>query len=189
MFPLFWSYKSGGHTTAVGFPLYWHVADENENRSWTYVAPLAFWSRSGTWRTRGILPSPGTRATAPAAYASHAFLPLFYQASGPDHFSLLTLLGGYRRSGPSRLWYATPLVWSTDSPTSSFSMVFPLWFRRTDKMAETTTTVAPLPFLYVSRTTPATRFQTTLGVYWHYRDIASSTRWCCRCSTTSTNTR
>jgi hypothetical protein len=55
-------------------------------------------------------------------------------------------------------------------------MVFPLWFRRTDKMAETTTTVAPLPFLYVSSTTPATRFQTTLGVYWHYRDIASSTR-------------
>ena len=146
-----------------------------ENRSWTYVAPLAFWSRSGTWRTRGILTAWYTRDSA-SGYASQAFLPLFYQASGPDHFALLTLLGGYRRSGPSRLWYATPLVWSTDSPTSSFSMVFPLWFRRTDKMAETTTTVAPPPFLYVSRTTPATRFQTTLGVYWHYRDIASSTR-------------
>ncbi len=175
VFPLFWSYKREGRTTAVGFPLYWHVADEKENRSWTYVAPLAFWSRSGTWRTRGILTAWYTRDSA-SGYASQAFLPLFYQASGPDHFSLLTLVGGYRHSGPSRLWYLTPLVWSTDSPTSSFSMVFPLWFRRTDKMAETTTTVAPLPFLYVSRTTPATRFQTTLGLYWHYRDIASSTR-------------
>ena len=133
---------------------------------------------------------PGTRATRASGYASHAFLPLFYQASGPDHFALLTLLGGYRRSGPSRLWYATPLVWSQrQRPTSSFSMAFPLWFRHTDKMAETTTTVVP-PLLYVSRTTPDGALPD------HARRSTGTTAtsrrrpgWCCRCSTTSTNTR
>ena len=27
LFPVYWSFKRGGHETAVGFPFYWHVAD------------------------------------------------------------------------------------------------------------------------------------------------------------------
>jgi hypothetical protein len=173
VFPLFWSYERGGRHTAVGFPLYWHIADAKEDRSWTYVAPLAFWSRSGSWRTRGFLTAWYTRDSA-SGYGSHALLPLFYQASGPDHFALYTVPFGYKRTGPSRLWWITPLIWSTDSPTSSFSMAFPFWFRRTNKMEEKVTTVIP-PLLYGSRTTPSTSFTTVVPLFWRYRDIASAT--------------
>ena len=173
LFPLFWSYKRGAKETAVGFPLYWHVADAKAARSWSAFLPLAFWSRSGTWRTRGILSAWYTRDAA-SGYAANAFLPLFYQASGPDHFALLTLAGGYRRSGPSQTWYATPLIWSHDSVQTRFSMAFPLWFRRTDKARERTTTVIP-PLLYGSRTSPAESFTTALALFWRFRDIASAT--------------
>jgi len=53
--------------------------------------------------------------------------------------------------------------------------MFPLWFRYTDKMAERKTTVMPLPFLYVSRSTPTDGFTTAMALFWRYRDIASST--------------
>jgi hypothetical protein len=174
LFPLYWSYKHGGHETAVGFPLYWHVADEHENRSWTYAFPV-FWSSSGSWRTRGILTAWYTRDTA-GEYSSHAFLPLFYQASAPDHFALLTPLAGYRKSGTSKAWYTlVPPILSTDSVQSSFSMVFPLFFRHTDKALERKTTVVPLG-LFVSRTTPEESFTTAAALFWRYEDIASSTK-------------
>jgi hypothetical protein len=102
LFPIYWAHANGGRETAIGFPLYWHVADANEKRSWTLAFPL-YWSSSGTWRTRGLFFAWTTHDTA-GEYASHVFLPLFYQASAPDHFALFTLLGGYRRSGPSRTW-------------------------------------------------------------------------------------
>jgi hypothetical protein len=172
VFPLFWAYKRGARETAVGFPLYWHVADANENRSWTYFAPLVFWSQSGTWRTRGLLTGWYTRDAA-SGFGSQALLPLFYQASGPDHFALFTIPFGYRRSGLSRLWWATPLVWSVDSVQTSFTMAFPFWFRHTNKGAEKTTTVIP-PLLYGSRTTPESSFRTMLALFWRYRDIASA---------------
>ena len=49
--------------TAVGFPLYWHVADANENRSWTLRRAAGLLVRTGTWRTRGILTAWYTRDT------------------------------------------------------------------------------------------------------------------------------
>jgi hypothetical protein len=173
VFPLYWAYKRGDKETAVGFPLYWHFANTTEKHASTVVFPFAFWSSTGTWRTRGVLSAWYTRDSA-SGYASQAFLPLFYQATGPDHFALFTLLAGYRRSGPSRLWYATPLVWSSDSNEKRFSMAFPLWFRHTNKVTERTTTVVP-PALYVSRTTPQESFTTAAALYWHSEDIASST--------------
>jgi hypothetical protein len=174
LFPLFWSYKKAGHETAVAFPLYWHVADAQQKRSWTLAFPL-YWSDSGTWKTRGTFFAWTTRDTA-GEYRSHVFLPFFYEASAPDHFALFTPLGGYRHSGASRLWYALgPVIVSTDSVQTSFGMFFPLWFRHTDKALERTTTVVP-PALYVSRTTPEESFTTAAALYWRYKDIASSTR-------------
>ena len=54
------------------------------------AVPL-FWSDSGTWRTRGLLPIAWYTRDAAGGYASNALMPLFYQASGPDHFALFTL--------------------------------------------------------------------------------------------------
>ena len=174
LFPIYWSFKRAGHETAVGFPLYWHVADAHENRSWTYAFPV-FWSSSGSWRTRGALTAWYTKDTA-GEFRSAAFLPFFYQASAPDHFALLTPLFGYRHSGPSKTWYAAgPLIVSHDSIETSFSMVLPVWFRHTNKAFERTTTVVPLPLPYVSRTSPEESFTMAAGLLWRYRDIASST--------------
>ena len=52
LFPVYWSFRRGGHETAVGFPFYWHVADARENRRGpTRSRPR---SDSGSWRTRGF---------------------------------------------------------------------------------------------------------------------------------------
>jgi hypothetical protein len=127
--------QEGRSREVGGLPAVLARRRREENRSWTLARAAAFWSDRGRGARAGSSP-PGTRATRRAVRVAQ-LLPLFYQASGPDHFSLLTLFGGYRRSGPSRLWYATPLVLvDRHVPTSSFSMVFPLWFRHTDKCAE-----------------------------------------------------
>ena len=174
LFPVYWSFQRGGHETAVGFPFYWHVADARENRSWTYAFPV-FWSDSGSWRTRGFLTAWTTRDTA-GEYKSHAFLPFFYEASAPDHFALLTPVAGYRKSGASKLWYTLlPPILSTDSVQSSFNMVFPLWFRHTDKALEQTTTVFP-PGLYISRRNPEESFTTALALFWRFQDVGSATQ-------------
>jgi len=174
LFPVYWSFKRAGHETAVGFPFYWHVADAHENRSWTLAFP-AYWSSSGSWRTRGLFFAWHTRDTA-GEFSSWALLPLFYKASAPDHFALFTPVAGYRNSGPSRTWYALgPLVVSHESIETRFSMVFPLWFRHTNKALERTTTVVPLPLPYVSRTSPEESFTMAAALLWRYRDIASAT--------------
>jgi hypothetical protein len=60
------------------------------------------------------------------------------------------------------------------SPTSTFTTVFPLWFNHFNKATETSTTVIP-PLAFFSRSRPD-RSLTGLGfLFWHHRDIASST--------------
>jgi hypothetical protein len=174
VFPIWWSRSSGGREAAIGFPLYWHVADAAEKRSWTLAFPL-YWSSHGSWQTRGLFFAWTTHDTA-GEYASHVFLPLFYQASAPDHFALFTPLGGYRHSGASRAWYSLlPLpMLSTDSIETSFGMLFPLWFRHTDKALERSTTVIP-PLIYISRSDPEESFTTAALLFWRHRDVASST--------------
>jgi hypothetical protein len=173
VFPLYYAWKRQQREVAIGFPLYWHVANAKENRSWTLAGPLFSWS-SGTFRTRGLLPLAWYSRDSASGYASNALMPLFYQASGPDHSAFYTLLGGYRRSGPSRLWYATPLLWSSDTINSNFKTLVPLYFRHHNKGTEMTTTVVP-PLLYVSRSHPESSLTTALALFWHHHDIASST--------------
>ena len=173
VFPLYWAWKRQQREVAIGFPLYWHVANAKENRSWTLAGPLFAWN-SGTWRTRGILPVAWYSRDSAGGYASNALMPLFYQASGPDHSAFYTLLGGYRSSGPSRLWYATPLLWSSDTITSNFKSLVPLYFRHQNKTTEMTTTIIP-PLLYVSRSHPESSLKTALALFWRHSDITSST--------------
>ncbi len=173
LFPLYWSTTNKERRHDILFPLFWHFADRAAHTSWTLAGPF-YGSTSGTRRTLGLLPIVWHTRDDGNGDGANALLPLFYQASGHDHVSFYTLLGGYHRDGPAHFWYATPLVVHADSVQSRFSMVFPLWFHHTDKATETSTTVIP-PLLHVSHGNPESGFSTTLALFWHYHDIGTST--------------
>ncbi len=172
-FPLFWSTSNKERSVGIVVPFFWHFADRAAGTSSTLLGPV-YWSRSGTRRTRGLLPMAWATHDTKSGDAAQTVLPIFYHASGPDHFSLYTLAAGYHQNGPAHFWYATPIVVHADSVQSRFSMVFPLWFRHTDKATEIKTTVIP-PLLHVSRGNPESGVSTTLAVFWHYHDIGTST--------------
>ena len=172
LFPFYWSSVNKDHRRDILFPIFWHFADRTADTELTLAGPL-FWSRNKTSQTRGLLPIAWFSRNAANGDASQAVLPLFYQGHGKDHFSFYTLLGGYHRRGPSHFWYAGPVL-HTDGVQSSFSMLAPLWFSHTSKATDTTTTVIP-PLLHVSRSNPESALSSTLVLFWHHRDIASST--------------
>jgi hypothetical protein len=172
-FPLYWSTVDKDRRHDIFFPLLWHFANRTAQTDWTLLGPL-FSSSSPTRRTLGLLPVAWYTRDRGNGDAAQAVMPLFYQSSGQDHFSFYTLLAGYHRNGPGHFWYATPLVIHADSVQSKFSMVLPLWLSHTDKATETTTTVIP-PLLHVSYGNPESGLSTTLALFWHYRDIGTST--------------
>jgi hypothetical protein len=171
LFPLYWSDVKKDRRTDILFPIFWHFADKTLDSETTLAGPF-YWSHHQTDRTRGLLPIAWYSRDDGNGDASQALLPLFYEGHGRDHLSFYTLLAGYHRRGPSRFWYAGPVL-HTDSPTSSFTMLAPLVFSHTSKATDTTTTVIP-PLLHVSRGNPETGISSTLVLFWHYRDIATS---------------
>ena len=171
LFPLFWSTADRDRRADVLFPIFWHFANRPADSSWTLAGPF-FWSHAGTRRTVGLLPLAWFSRDPAAAEHTVALMPLFYQRGGRDLFSLYTIIAGYHHRGPASFWYAGPIV-HTDSPTSSFTMVAPIWFSHRNKVTETTTTIIP-PLLHVSRSSPESAISSTLGLIWHFRDVASS---------------
>ncbi len=171
LFPIYWSDVKKDRRTDVVFPIFWHFANTALDSSSTLAGPF-YWSHDKATRTRGLLPIAWYSRNDATGDASQALLPLFYEGHGRDHFSLYTAVAGYHRRGPSHFWYAGPAL-HTDSPSSSFSMLAPLWFSHTNKATETTTTVIP-PLLHVSRGNPESGLSSTLLLFWHYRDIATS---------------
>ncbi len=172
LFPIYWSDVKKDRRSDVVFPIFWHFADTAADSASTLLGPL-YWSHHQSERTRGLLPVAWYSRNDGNGDASQALVPLFYEGHGKDHFSLYTLLAGYHRRGPSSFWYAGPIL-HTDSPKSSFSMLAPLLFSHTNKGTETTTTVIP-PLLHVSYGNPESGLSSTLVLFWHYRDIATST--------------
>jgi hypothetical protein len=171
-FPLYWSTTHGDRRHDIFFPIFWHFADRRAGSDWTLLGPF-YSSTSGSRQTRGLLPVAWYTRDRGNGDASQAVVPFFYEGSGGDHFSFYTLLGGYHRRGPAHFWYAG-LFLHTDGVQTRFSALFPLWFSHTDKATETTTTVIP-PLLHVSRGNPESGFSSTLALFWHYRDIGTST--------------
>jgi hypothetical protein len=171
-FPIYWSRHRGPRHQRFLFPVYWHVANDDERSSWTLAGPFVSSTR-GTSRTMGILPLAWFTRDPATGYATNALMPLFYQSHGREHSTFLTLVGGYRRKGLSRLWYALNL-WSSDGPNSSFNTFFPLWFTHKNKVTETTTRVIP-PLLYVQRTNPEKGYTGFLALFWRKYDVASAT--------------
>ncbi len=172
LFPFYWSDVKQDRRSDVVFPIFWHFANSTADSASTVLVPF-YWAHHGPERTRGLLPIAWYSRNDTNGDASQALLPLFYEGHGKDHFSFYTLIGGYHRDGPSHFWYAGPIL-HTDSPKSSFSMLAPLLFSHTKKATETTTVVIP-PLLHVSRGNPESGISSTLVLFWHYRDIATST--------------
>ena len=155
VFPLFYANRNGPKRSHVLFPIFWRFTDDEARTDWWLAGPF-FSSTTGERHTRGIAPVIWYTRDPASGDSANAFLPLFYQSSGKDRSSFLTVIAGYRRTGPSHFWY-----------------VFPFVFRHRDEVTETTTTVIP-PLLAVSRGNDESRLTTFLGLFWHQRDIASS---------------
>jgi hypothetical protein len=172
IFPLWLSGAADGQSHAVLFPIFWHFADERAQSSSTAFT-LIYWSSHGTSRMRALLPLAWYTRDSAQGTGSEAFLPLFYHAFSKDRFTLLTVLAGYRGTPTSHLWYVLPALFS-NSIESKFGMVAPFWFSHTNKVTETTTTVAP-PLLYVSHGNPESGLATVLAIFWRHHDIGSAT--------------
>jgi hypothetical protein len=176
-FPLYWSGRTGPRSYTVLFPLFWNFSDRNEQTSTTIAGPF-YASSTGqgegkSERTRGLMPIAWYSRDDQKQTAAHAILPLFYEKHGPTQAKFLTLPLGWGKTPDSSFWYLLPIV-RNQSPTSTFTTVFPLWFNHFNKATETSTTVIP-PLAFFSRSRPD-RSLTGLGfLFWHHRDIASST--------------
>ena len=93
----------------VVFPFYWHFENDELHTNVTLLGPLIK-STTGKAKTWGVLPFAWFTRDGDTGDKSNVFLPVFYQSSGRDQFTLLTALAGYRRKGPSTFWYALPFV-------------------------------------------------------------------------------
>ena len=187
---LFFHNRDPEGTVNALFPFYW--SDVEEGSPHRHLLPAS----SGTsptrrstarrrWRGRSIgrtrrptgpaasCRSPGTRATTPTATPRRRSSRCSTRGAGATTLSFYTLLAGYHRRGPSSFWYAVPVL-HTDSPTSSFSMVVPLVFTPHQQGDRDDDHRHPPALARVARQ-PESGLSSTLVLFWHYRDIATST--------------
>ncbi|MGD0837217.1 MAG: hypothetical protein ABSB49_11310 [Polyangia bacterium] len=171
VFPLWWQAEHGGKNAVVLFPLFWHFADREHDRSTTLAGPL-YSAHAGSEHSRGLLPLFWYSRDSERRSHSNALMPLFYEQRSRSTFAFLTLPFGYRRSGDTAWWYALNLVRKT-SWQSSFHTFFPLWFYHHQHTTDTTTLVVP-PLLHYARTSPARSLSEWFLLFWHKSDITSS---------------
>ena len=173
LFPLYWGNRNGPRSSAVLFPVFWRFADAKEDSAKTLAGPF-YWSHHGkTQRTRGLLPLMWYSRDDEARTASHAILPLFYEKHGPSQLTVFTAAFGFKREPDQSWWYALN-VFRKNSVSSTFTMVFPLWFSHHNKLTNTTTRVVP-PLLHFSRSRPDRSLSGWLLLFWRQRGITSST--------------
>jgi hypothetical protein len=172
-FPLYWAARTGPNSHAVFFPLLWHFADDTDQSSSTLAGPF-YWSHQGDkQRTRGILPLAWYSRDEEKGTASHALVPLFYEKHGRSESKLLTLPFGYGNNPQRSFWYALNVV-RYHSVTSTFTTVFPLYFRHTDRATQASTSLIP-PLLYFSSSRPDRSLSGLALLFWRHTDISSST--------------
>jgi hypothetical protein len=169
--PLWYQSRDENKSSAVGFPLFWHFADNSADKSMTLAGPL-YWAHEGSERTRGLLPLAWYSRDEKRASASNAILPLFYERHSPDSLAVLTLPFGYKRGPDTLWWYAGNFFWR-NTVLSSFHTFFPLWFYHHDKPTDTRTLVIP-PLLHYSRTSPERSLSSWFLLLWHRSNITSS---------------
>jgi hypothetical protein len=172
--PLWYQSRDENKSWAVGFPLFWHFADKRADKSMTLAGPL-YWAHDGSERTRGLLPLAWYSRDAQNDSASNAVMPLFYERHARRSQAVLTLPFGYKRTPDSLWWYAAGgILFSRDTPRSSFNSLVPLWFYHRDKATDARTLVIP-PLLHYSRTSPDRSLSSWFLLLWHRSNITSST--------------
>jgi hypothetical protein len=172
-FPLYWGSRNAERSFAVFFPVFWHFTNADEKTNMTIAGPV-FWSRNreGT-RTRGIFPVAWYSRNDERQVASHALLPLFYEKHGPAQKTVLTLPFGYGRKPDSNFWYVLN-VFRRTTPTTSFTMIFPLVFNHFNRATNATTRVVP-PLAYFSQSRPDRSLTGALLLFWRRTTVASAT--------------
>ncbi|HSZ83172.1 MAG TPA: hypothetical protein VLA14_12865 [Polyangia bacterium] len=166
LFPLWWSGESDGKSHHVVFPIFWRFADAKAKQTSTLLGPF-LWASRGTDRTYGLMPLLWFSHDPADGSGSAALMPIFYRSHGPDRSVLLTPLFGFKRTPTSSYTYGGPIV--------------PLFFSRTDNAGvlagvhrETHTTIVP-PLLLYTRRRPDDVTTSFLAIFWHHRDVTSST--------------
>ncbi len=172
--PLWYQNRDQNSSWAVGFPLFWHFADKRADKSMTLAGPL-YWAHEGSERTRGLMPLAWYSRDEGKKAASNAMMPLFYERHTPTTQAVLTLPFGYKSTPDSLWWYAgAGILFSRDTPRTSFNSLAPLWFYHRDKATDTRTLVVP-PLLHYSSTSPERSLSTWFLLLWHRSNITSST--------------
>ena len=132
----------------VLFPLYWHFADQ-ENHTDARPSPARSSGRRRGRRARAACcPSPGARDDSATGASSNAFLPFFYEGSGPHHFRLFTLRRRLQQDRDLPRLVRAARSRRSDSIERRFRMIFPLWFSYDNKGTEAKTRIIP-PLLFV----------------------------------------
>ena len=171
IFPLWWSGRDKEESYKVGFPLLWHFANSRENKSFTLAGPI-LWSRSGEYRTRGLMPLFWFSYNGKGS-GSTAVVPLFYEKHTPNSQLLVTAIFGFK-TAPDRGWFYVGPFYRSDAWNRSFWTLFPLFFSHHDKVTETRTRVVP-PLLLYSKSSPEKGLFGAALLFWRSRDITSST--------------
>jgi hypothetical protein len=171
VFPFWWSGRDKDRSHQVLFPLFWRFANQRDDSDWTLAGPL-YWSRTGPWRTRGLMPVAWYSSNGQGS-GSEAVLPLFYEKHSPSDRLVLTVPFGFRSAPDSGWFYLGPFVYK-DGWDKSFWTLFPLAFSHYDKVTETRTRVVP-PLLLYHRQSPDRSLFGMLMLFWRHRDITSTT--------------
>ncbi len=172
-FPLFWSGRTGPRSFSVLFPLFWRFGDDDKGSRTTLLGPFYASSTGDKQRTRGILPLAWYSRDEEKGSASHALMPLFYEKHGRSEQTVLTLPFGFGKNPQRSFWYVPPILrWAGVSTT--FTTVFPLFFRHVNRATETSTTVIP-PLAFFSRSRPDRSLTGLALLFWRHRDIGSAT--------------
>ncbi len=168
---VWWSGREDAKSHKVLFPVYWSFSDSKAKSSSTLLGNV-YWSRHDTRRSFGFLPILWISRDQRAGAGSTGIFPFFYTRYAPDQRTFLTLLFGWHRR-PDRNWTYVLNFYRRDSVESTFTTVWPLYFRHVDKASETRTTVL-LP-VYFSRANPEGSLTAAALLFWRRRDVASST--------------
>jgi hypothetical protein len=170
VFPsLFFQRRADGGSVDAVLPLFYRSSGNGRS---TLVAGLFYDQTAPGVHNRGLFPL-WFHASNPERSITTAPLLLYYHRTDykEDKERLLCLLLWYSRNGSRSTTTFFPLLWSKQSETDGYQVVFPLFWRFTDKKAESQWTLAG-PFYWSSKKTE--RVRGLLPIFWYSRDPATS---------------
>ncbi len=196
--PFVWVTRSQNKNKVVFFPLVWtdRIQLKNDTLRNTVVFPI-YWKHSGLYHENiTLFPVWWYKSTSLKGVTteSNTFFPLYFSKTAGDYkhkvlfplvwkyqdtsYRSLTVFPFYRSyalmNGSYRFKAYTPLVWSAKSPLENKFTVFPLWWRNTDFLNRTQSTLL-LPLGYYK--TDSSGDHTTIVVtplYWYSKQKSNT---------------